>query len=363
MDNLLSGGLVELEQCKEALLEEEAKKQAASEAEKALRAKEKELKSRKDFMEDKVSSTIKNRRGELERQHDDQIAAVRKELKAAERNKKAAKNEAVSGRINQETAYLNQENKRLKKETNALFRKWKMPAFCGTDFYLSMFSPKKPAEFAVFAVVVLLCVGVIPNAVCLLLKLDTFMKIIIYLAIVVLFAAIYALIFVATRKGKKGAVLEQARPNLEAIKANKKTIKRLAKAIKGDKDETVYNLGAYDQDIERVDAIVREKEAERVRALEEFDASTAVYIKEEIEKDLTPEINQLEDEALALREESRARQAEADEIISFINTNYRVIMGGKNVSLERIDQMKTLIVEGKAATIQQAIDYKEPPRQ
>ena len=359
MENFLSGGVAELEQAKADVLAGREMAVAADEAEKALKAKEKDVETQKKYMTDKIESTIRSRRVELEKSHDEVIHGASKRLKEAERNKKTAKLEAVNARVKNETAELVEENKLLNQENRDLFKQWKLPAFCNTTYYYAMFSAKHPHEFIIFAVTVIICIALIPNLVCYFLPLSTALKIIIYVAIVVFFLLIYFLVLLLTRSGAKAKVVEKGRPNRDRIRANKKKIRQLAKSIRKDDDEEQYGLEEFDAEIEKEQAAIKEAMEKKVEALKGFDAETAPEIKDEIEKENIPIIQRMEQEAKELKEQAAVKRADAQSAAEAITANYQSYLGDKNLTPEKSDELIKLFDDGQADTIMQALDLQK----
>ena len=237
MDNsFLDGGIENLEMVKLKLQEETRKQEDFNAAEANVKAKQKELEIQKKYVTDKIAGTTKDRRAELKKQQDDLVDEAAKELKEAERKRKEAKTEAVNERVKNETADLVAQNEGFKKANADLFRANKVPAFCNSEFYYSLFAPKTGKNFVFFIITVVITLGLIPNIVCLLIKSDQLiLKILVYLAIVIFFAVIYFVIFATTRGKGKGVIIEQGRMNMDQIEKNEKEIKKIQKEKGGRK--------------------------------------------------------------------------------------------------------------------------------
>ena len=356
MENFLNGGIEELEAAKRAIIEEAEKNLASDSAKSALNAKEKELNAQKQFMSDKIESTIKNRRSELEKKHDAKIKEAERDVKEARKNKKDALSKDVNKRVKSENAFLAGENKKLKKENARLFKAAKIPGFCNTRLYYALFVPRSGLDFLLFAFSVIIAVVLIPNIVCYFLSLNTFYKIIVYLAIVVFFALIYFLVTIWTKSGEKGAVIEQGRPNMKAVKENKKAMKKQEKEIRKDEDETRYGLEDYDSEIDRRQEVFAAKNRAKENELRNFDVTVSVQIKHEIEDELVPKIEQLAKEADNLRNEYNIKNREAEEATEALNTNYAVYLTPKYTTCEKIDELISVINEGKASNVGQALE-------
>ena len=358
MDNtFLEGGIENLEQVKTKLQEEAGKQEAFNEAEAALKAKQKDLDNQKKYMADKIATATKERRAEIKKAQDEAVDGVARELKEVEKRRKDAKASAVSERMKNETADLVAQNEGFKKANAELFRVNKVPAWCNSEFYYSLFAPKTGKNFIFFIIAVVLTLGLIPNIVCLLIKSDQLiLKILIYLLIVIFFAAIYFVIFATTRGKGKGAAIEQGRLNMDQIEKNNKEIKKIQHGIKTDKDESLYGLEEYDAQISELQATLENKITERDEALKVFDEETSVSIKEEIEKENIPVIEQMENELAQMENDLNDKKAEVVSLGEEISSSYGVFLGKKNMNADRIDRMINLMEEGKAETIMQALD-------
>ena len=106
MDNILSGGIAELEEAKKRIVEEADLTQQVQALEATLNAKQKDLKAQRKYMNDKISTTTRDRRNELKKSHDSTIGVANKAVKDAENKRKMAKADAVKERIKNETAEL-----------------------------------------------------------------------------------------------------------------------------------------------------------------------------------------------------------------------------------------------------------------
>lgn len=356
MENFLSGGIEELEAAKRAIIEEAEKNLAADEAKSAYKAKDKELNAKRMFMSDRIDSAVKNRRNELEKDHDSRIEAARKDVKEARRNKKEALSKAVNQRVKDETADLVAANKKLKKENKALFKAAKIPAFCNTKFYYALFAPRSGADFLVFVVTIIIAAAVIPNVVCAFVDWVSLFKILLYVGIVFFLCLIYFIITIWTKAGQKVSVLEDGRPNMKQIKANKKAIRKLKKGIKKDGNEQQYGLESYDVEIDRREGVFEEKTKLKQKAMEEFDNVTTLQIRKEIEDEIVPQIEKLSEEAAALEAESSEKSRIARQASENLAAEYVIYLSEKYASCEKIDELINIIKEGKANNISEALD-------
>ena len=357
MENFLSGGIEELKAAKDCAARLARLTAAMEESEKLLKANDKEVSAQRKFMADKIEAAIRNRRGELEKAHDDQLSIAQRDLRSAEKNRKSAKSKAVSDRITGETEHLNAANKKLNTQINQIFRKAKIPTLCNTAFYFALFHARTVKDFLIFALTVLAAIAVIPNVVCALLNVSTVVKILIYVGIIIVFLAIYFALLAAGRSSEaKITAFEKAYQLRKRIAANKKQIKALSSNIRGDKDESSYGLEGYDADIQRCQAIVDEAEEAKEAALSDFDEYTAGSVRTEIENESLPAIEQLEADGKALKSDFLEKQEAAQKAKTELADKYAAYLGAENASEDKIDELITIISDGRAETIMQALD-------
>lgn len=358
MGNFLEGGIESLEMAKARILEETSKKEALGAAEATFKAKEKELNSLKKEMEDKITADIKEKRGEIKKKHDEIIAEADKILKEAEKKKKDAKAAAINDRVKNETAGLTAQNESLKAQNVNLFKANKIPSFCNNFFYYSLFAPKSGTNFLVFALGVVIALGVIPNVVCLLMgSSPTIVKVLVYALIVVIFVGVYLLVYFLTRSKGKGSVIEQGRANVEQVSKNNKEIRKIEKGIRADKDETRYGLGTFDDEIKAAQAMVNAKNADKETALKMFDEQTAVTIRQEIEKEKMPAINELSGVFAQLQTDLAAKKEDFNIFSKAVFEDCTQYLGKEYMDADKIDNMIYLIKTGRAASITEAMDF------
>lgn len=357
-NNFLSGGISELQDAKAAIAEAGELQSLYNAAEAAASGKEKELEGQKKYVNDKVSSVVKERRTQLKKVHDEQVDLASRNLKDAEKKRKAAKTDAVQTRINNETSGYVGSNEDLKKKIKMLFRENKVPGFCNTKFYYALYAPRSASDFFILVLTVLIAFGLIPNVVCFFLRdKEVIIRVLIYLAIVVFFVALYFIVFAISKRNTKGGILEMARPYRTQIKENKKNIKKTSKTIERDTDESTYGLENYDAEIIHLQSILSDKMQKRDEALKNFDEVTAVEIRAEIEKENQPVIEKLEAELMGKQAELSEAKEKAAASADYLTNTYEIYLGKKNMTPEKIDRMIAEIQEGNASTVMEALNH------
>ena len=123
---------------------------------------EKELAAAKKAVTDSVNQTIKKRRSEIDSSYDKEIAKGQERLKKARTQREKAKNKGMKERIAEETSELREHNRDLQIQMKTMFQKDKVPVFCRTTFYYSLYYARGLKERLIGFITFLICFLVLP---------------------------------------------------------------------------------------------------------------------------------------------------------------------------------------------------------
>lgn len=361
-NNILSGDLGSLKEFKNIVEQyEEAKALCAQSASEEKRL-EKELSINKKNLKDNIDSTVKKRRGEIENKFDQEIAKDRDKLRKIQSRRGKARDKGVKGRIAEETSDLTEQNKELKKNIKSALKEIRMPKFCGSAFYFTLYFTKGAGEIFICAVMIILMFLLFPAAVYLALPLEKLPDsytipafAVTYFVVVVIIFFIYKIIGDLT-KHKHEDELRSVRALRDRISSNKKQISGIARSISKDKNEDMYGLEDYDAQIRDIEADIEKIKSDKEAALKNFDVSASVDIGAEIESRELPRINELE----SSYSETAARLAKLEEDIKQlglkISTDYEAYLGKDYTDTAKIDELISIMETGKASTVSEAVN-------
>lgn len=318
---------------------------------------------------DEITSTIKKRKKEIEDTYDDRIDDNRSKKKKVASKKDKKKNERVNERIEDETKHISQSTKELQTELKTLFKKDKVPGFCATKFYYSLFAPKGFDEILTLLISYVIYFAGIPAAVTFAMKMlvfdknEKFANIAFWCAVcaaVVLIAliGIFFLIWNFTKNKHKEAILE-GRAILNSIKDNKHEADKIKSSISKDKDESQYNLEAFDEKLktldEEADAIAKEKQ----EAIKEFEKETKQIITDEINNRRLPNLEKMKNEKEELEDRLNDKEKEYSDKVVEISKKYASFIGEDLCKQDKLTDLIALMEDGQAATVSEAISlYK-----
>ncbi|MBE7718376.1 MAG: hypothetical protein E7243_02485 [Lacrimispora celerecrescens] len=316
---------------------------------------DKELEAERKAVTDAISLTVKKRIEEINDTYDKEIAREQDRLKRVRGKREKAKTQGVKERIEEETAELKGNNRELMLQMKSVFQQDRVPGFCKKGWYYALYFPRGFSEFFVLLLNVFLFFLVIPCGVYLLLpEKSPFYLMGIYFAAILFFGGIYILINNFT-KVKHQSALRKGRSIRDLIKTNKRKIRVIIRSIKRDRDEAVYNLEKYDDEIARIEQDLADIADKKREALNTFDRVTRTILSDEIAGNSREKIAKLENDFEAAAANAKEAEVRVKEQTLFINDNYASYVGKEFMVPERLDELADMIRMGKASTISEAI--------
>ena len=247
---ILEGGLNELGQIKQKLMELDGYK----EQKKALDAQENKLEKsvsdKEKAIENEINKVTKERKAQVEATFDEQIDSVRATQKKVQVKKDKTKKAAVEERINAETANLKSEDEALKVGGKSILKQENIPFIYNNRLFFALYFPRGFGDVCIILLTLVLLLFVIPFGVYYIWFLDKsiLFLVLFYVIIVVLFGGLYLII--GKTKHRHHEALDRVREIRRKIYESKRQQARIKRKIKQDKDESRYGLEEYNSEIE-----------------------------------------------------------------------------------------------------------------
>lgn len=313
----------------------------------------KSLESETKAMEDSIEMTVRKRKNELEGSFDEELSKADSLLRKAKSSRAKAKEKGQNERIFEETSELRDEIRRRKIEIKTVLKKENVPGFCNTRLFFALTSPSGIKDILIILLCFAICFAAVPLCVYWLSKGETPLQLVlIYVCAIVLFGGIYFLAFIKPAM-KHGPVLKQIRQIRAAIASKEKQVSAISKGIREDKDEAMYGLGSFDENISAINE-EKGKIAERKKAaLEDFEKETAPRLTEEIRANHRERLNTLDTDMKAARSEYESMEAVLQEQRLSVAQKYETVLG-KDYKKEELDMLIAYLERGKAANISEA---------
>lgn len=331
----------------EELLREEAR------MEKLLAGKEKE-------MADEIDRTIKKRKNSIASNYGNQLSVLENRRKKVQTRKNKAKGIKVSERIGEETAELREANKNIAIDIKANMKKDKIPHYCNSNLFYSLFLPKRFGEYMLLMVVMILLLFLMPVGVYKLFfeKFGTWALAIVYAVDIVIFGGLYVLINNRIKE-KHVTVLRENHILFLKIKSNRKKIQHIERDIQSDGDESSYGLEEFDDDLNEIDKEIQRVAEEEKEEMTKFEAVVAAQLKEEIQGRYKEEIQALSDKAKEVSAEQTAVEEKAKELVLMISKQYETYLGKDMLTIEKLDRLIAHIEKGEATNIGEAVNLEK----
>lgn len=324
----------------------------------------KNIASEEKSISDEIVTTIRKRRQEIQSTYDDRLDdnRARKKKVANKRDKK--KEERMDKRYHEETKGLRESDKDLQVEMQTLLRKYKLPSFCGKKLYFALFYARNVKEFGLKILSFLIGFCGIPGLVTILVKklvLDTkkdinvaFWCALVAAGTFILLLLIYFAIYSRT-KIKHMDALTQARSIRDKMIANKRQAKAIRHSISKDHDDSQYNLDAYDEKLDNLDAEADAIGKEKQEALRVFEEETTAMITEEINNRRLPVLEALKEEKASLENEVAAEEKRFSDQTLLVANKYAAVLGEDLCRQDKLEELIAIMQEGQAETVSEAI--------
>ena len=242
-----------LREAKTAVLELRDMQQQEQQLLKRLKQDQKQLETDKKAVEDRISQTTKKRLGEITASYDKELSKGQDQLKKVRSKREKAKNQGVKERIIDETSDLRDDNRRIRLQIKTIFQQNHVPGICDTNLYYTLYFPRHFGEILkLFAAIVLVFLLLPYGIYWVLKKPDVIYLVGIYFAFILVFGGAYVLWGNKTRD-RYGKVLKEGRLLRDEIHANTRKIKVITRNIRRDRNETIYDLQKYDDEIAQIE--------------------------------------------------------------------------------------------------------------
>lgn len=323
---------------------------------------EKEAQSEEKLMQDNIDFTIKKRREQIVANFDNEMVKYQDKLKKVRNERGKEKDKKVALRIKEETKDLVQENKNIKEEYRTYMKQKGISTLWDNKLFFSVFYPRTPVEILILMVFMVAVFIGIPVLICSGMgSTHAFFKVIVVLAYLVLAGGTFAFMYRFARDDYKQDFLEVRKKQGLIIKNNYQ-IAKIKKEIKRDKNEERYELHDFDKEIKEHEDTISDIVKRKNSALEDFDKTTSVEIRDEIYNKDIVSIRNKRDEATNLANKIKEYEAISKECALEISTNYTAYLGEENMSLEKIEKLIVIMGDGRANTVSEAITVMNTPQ-
>ncbi len=321
------------------------------------------LETEKKQMAEAVGNTIKKRRDDLNSSYDAEISKAQDQLKKARAQREKAKNQGIKERIAEETSELHEYNRELVSRMKAKFREYHAPVWCRSRLYYSLYMPRWAKEFLALLIFIALFFLALPFGVYALLpQRRTLYLALIYVADILVVGGIYMWIGNHT-KLQYAECLKEGRQILDQMHVNNKKINVITGTIRKDRNESLYDLEKYDDEIARLTQELNEVAAKKKEALNTFENVTKNILQDEIEHGHREKITDLEHQYEGVKKELQLTTAEVKARRLTLTDQYGSHLGKEFLDPFKLQDLGTILQQGRAANISEAIAvYQEDER-
>jgi hypothetical protein len=354
--NLLSGGVNQLHEIKENLLdlhEYKLKYEALVQDEGRL---SKSIQSLEKEMAEEIVHVTRKRRQEIENTYGEQISKIGVRIKRIKEKRDKSKDAKVSERIETETASYKEENKQLRLDIKTVCKQKHIPAICKTRIYNALYFPDKILDYLLLLCMLFLAFLAIPCSIYSFALPDEQLLylVMIYTVVIIVFFIFYFLIG-NEEKTKYMKEIIQIKEIREKIKNNNKNIAVIRKNIRRDRDESFYGLENYDEDMEKLEKEVEAVTRQQREAVTIFNNTTSQLIASDIKSRNEGKLTGLKADYDRISTETVEAEDKMNELTLKIASQHEPFIGKDFMTCERLDKLIAIMEAGDANTISDAI--------
>ena len=224
---------------------------------------------------------LRQKRGEIADAYDGQLKSIDGEIRNINDKRQKARSQGVKARIGERTASLHEENKDLLQKFRNVFKDRHAPLIARTGFFYALTMPRGMREIGAAVVSFLVIFGLLPVAVHALIPNSApWHWAVIYFAVIIIFGGIY--VSLNNVKTKYLDAVREGRKLRDQMQSNRRQIRKISREIRRDRDDTLYDLGSFDDMLAQKSQERAEAEQKKGEALEQFDAVTRNVLSDEI---------------------------------------------------------------------------------
>lgn len=311
---------------------------------------------------DEIASAMKQRTDKIGMAYDNEMDVVKQKIKKLDIKRQTQKAKQQDMRYDAETESFRQEVALCETEIKNVLKQHHISGICRTDLFYSLFMPKGIRDFLIILLWLLVTLLVIPFCICLVGK-YTFLKSVESLTVyyILIFVCCISIVFITyllisnRTKVRYPEPLRHCRDEKTKIRAIKRQMRAVRNKIQKDKDESGYDLGAFDAQMQTLQEELAGIGEQKKQALLEFDKSKRPIVEQEISTSHDAKIAEYEE---GRRQAEDYQDSAAKELASLrlrIANEYEAYLGKEYVNIEKLDLLLAIMEEEGVATIGDAI--------
>ncbi|WP_310602230.1 hypothetical protein [Anaerosporobacter sp.] len=312
-------------------------------------------------IEDEVDNVIKKRKAEVSATFDSQLDNTKADIKKVKTKREKKKNKKVSERIQEETADLRSENAQLKDDISMVGKNNRVPRILNTRLIHALYYPKGWVDIGIDLICILVLFVLVPNIIfhCIVKVDKPIVMGCIYFGVILIFGAIY-LALNAKLKNKYHETFKKVKEIRTKILANRKSMNKIKRSVKRDKDESNYGLEKYNKEITDLEETIEIITNKKKEAIAEFENTSKAIIANEIREKNKPELLNLQQKHEEVHELSKEYSSKVKELEMQLASTYETYLGKEFMNLDKLEKLIRIMESKEGMLISEALKlYQE----
>lgn len=317
-----------------------------------------EWKRLQEQMETETNQELEKARQIATAEEDKILKEEEKELKETRQKRERVKKQGIRSRMEQETSDFVELNKANDKKIRKLIKENDLPLICNSKAFFVMYSPENLQEWVIRVAVLLVLLLGVPGLLVWILDPWLLWKILLWILVDLVIAAIYITIYLVSKDKDIGA-LEEIREIREKIEESNRKIKKIKQNIKQDTDESTYGLEEFDASLKTIEETIAFTQAKKEEKLQKFKESNEGIVIEQVKESYRKNIEMAQAQVELVANDYDAVNIQLAEQQAFITDRYEKYIDTALLEPEKLKKLLTIMQNQQAKTIQEALDLSK----
>lgn len=304
---------------------------------------------------EEAAQIVKKQREQLENRLEKEVQSAVRRVEQAEKKRSQEKERQKKSHIADATQEYRERIRQAWAQIKADMKADKVPAFCGSRLWFSLFMPVFLTDYILLILVWLIEGLGIPALIYWLIPDHNIWQFyIIFPLCLVLIIMLYIEVHRRT-VGRHKETLKLCREKMNLIHELKGRIRKTEKTITKSDDESPYELRELDEKIQKARLELDTARKNQADGLREFEQHLRLDIIEEFREKSQPKLDELTGAIGHLSREKNLFMETASELQLEMVDDYEDILGAENLNAARLEQILNCLEEGGADSLEQAL--------
>lgn len=305
---------------------------------------------------EEAAQIVKKQREQLGNRLEKAVQSAARKVEQAEKKRTQEKERQKKCHIVDATQEYRERIRQAWEQIKADMKADKVPPFCGSGIWFSLFMPVFLTDYFLLVFVWLIAGLGMPALIYWLIPDHNIWQFYIIFPLCLICIIMLHIEIHRRTTGKHKETLKLCREKMNLIHELKGRIRKTEKTIAKSDDESPYELKALDEKIQKARQELDTARQNQADALKEFEQHTRLDIIEEFREKSQAKLDELTGAIIHLSREKNLLMEMASELQLEMVDDYEDILGAENLNVDRLEQILNYLQEGGADSLEQVLE-------